>query len=172
MLRITFPFCDQWPLFVEDEGRNIGAVYIPFAFFDVMCRSPLVLVEMPLEFRVQHILQEYVIDLLADCEAENAENAFDYVSCYLTEGLRRIQKRLGMERYKITAELMKKALQTHLSSGDIQQHEAWIKLLLIEYYDPMYEYQIKKKQELVVFRGDYAAVLDWALHYSTKNVAI
>ncbi len=169
LLRTTNHVRHEQPLFIEDESRNIGTVYIPFAFYDAMWRSKLVLVEMPFEFRVQYILQAYVIDMLASYEAEDTENGFECFSHFLQESLQRIQKRLGLERYKIAAELMTKALQTQLRSGDTQRHEAWISLLLAEYYDPMYEYQIGKKQELVIFRGDYEAVLDWALQFDAPS---
>jgi len=33
-------------------------------------------------------------------------------------------------------------------------HKQWIADLLEYYYDPMYDYQLEKKSELVVFRGD------------------
>lgn len=169
LLRATQHVRYEQPLFIEDESRNIGTVYIPFTLYEAMCRSKLVLVEMPLEFRVQNILQIYVIDMLASYVDENAASGFACFSHYLQESLRRIQKRLGLERYKIAAGLMAKALQMQLRSGDTQQHEAWIRLLLTEYYDPMYEYQIRKKQELVVFRGNYDVVLDWALQFDTPG---
>ena len=168
LLRTTYHVRHEQPLFIEDESRNIGAVYIPFAFYDAMWRSKLVLVEMPFEFRVQYILQTYVIDMLASYEAENTEHGFECFSQFLQESLQRIQKRLGLERYKIAAELMTKALQTQLHSGDTQRHEAWISLLLEKYYDPMYEYQLEKKQELIIFRGDYKAVLEWVLQFGAS----
>ncbi|EIV1262676.1 hypothetical protein L7D02_004927 [Escherichia coli] len=33
--------------------------------------------------------------------------------------------------------------------------------LLKEYYDPMYRYQLEKKAEKVVFRGEWAEVAEW-----------
>jgi tRNA 2-selenouridine synthase len=172
LLRTIYHVRSEQPLFIEDESKSIGSVYIPFAFYDAMWRSRLVLIEMPLQFRVQYILQTYVVDMLASYEAENKEHGFECFSHFLLESLRRIQKRLGLERYKIAAELMTKALQTQLCSGDTQHHEAWITLLLTQYYDPMYEYQIGKKQELVIFRGDYEAVLDWALQFDAPNSVV
>ncbi len=40
-------------LFVEDESKNIGAISIPFAFYDAMKQSQILLIEMPLDFRIQ-----------------------------------------------------------------------------------------------------------------------
>jgi tRNA 2-selenouridine synthase len=33
--------------------------------------------------------------------------------------------------------------------------------LLVDYYDPMYDYQLRSRSDLIVFRGDRAAVRDW-----------
>ncbi|MDP1557302.1 MAG: tRNA 2-selenouridine(34) synthase MnmH [Nitrosomonas sp.] len=154
----------QWKtLFVEDESRNIGAVSIPLLFFDAMRQSQLVLIEMPYEFRVQQILQEYVVEMLRSFEENYAESGFELFSNYLKESLRGIQKRLGLERYKSIAGLLTDALKTHLNTGRIQGHEAWIMRLLTDYYDPMYEYQISKKKDLIIFRGNNSEALDWAL---------
>ncbi|SFP49608.1 tRNA 2-selenouridine synthase [Nitrosomonas cryotolerans] len=149
-------------LFVEDESQNIGAVGIPMAFFDAMRRSPLALVDMSLEFRVQRVLQEYVINMLDSFEMACSEHGFVRFSNYLSESLLRMQKRLGLERYNYVATLLEHAIRTQLSSGSILGHEAWITVLLNEYYDPMYEYQIHKNKEWIVFRGNYTEVLDWA----------
>jgi len=36
-----------------------------------------------------------------------------------------------------------------------------VKSLLVDYYDPMYNYQIGKKQDRVVFKGSADEVLDY-----------
>ena len=43
-----------------------------------------------------------------------------------------------------------------------EPHRGWIKTLLVDYYDPMYNYQLANVDERVVFKGSYDAVLDWA----------
>ena len=40
-------------------------------------------------------------------------------------------------------------------------HEDWIANLLSRYYDPMYDFQLKKKGKRVIFRGDHAQVFDF-----------
>lgn len=152
-------------LFVEDESKNIGSVGIPLLFHDAMRKSQMILVEMPFEFRVQQILKEYVIEMLASFQTRHTENGFDLFSHYLNESLQRIQKRLGLERYKEIAGILTSALQTHLSTGSTQSHEAWITRLLADYYDPMYEYQLSKKENLIIFRGNYDEALEWALQF-------
>jgi len=162
LLRMTYAASSKNTLFVEDESRNIGMIAIPEAFFQTMRRSPLVLVEMPLEFRIQRVLQEYIADMLTAFQMKYFEHGFKYFSTYLSDSLLRIQKRLGLERYKYTHDLLTKALKIQLNTGNIHDHEAWITVLLTEYYDPMYAYQIEKNKESVIFRGSYTEVLEWA----------
>ena len=45
--------------------------------------------------------------------------------------------------------------------ADPENHKAWIRALLVEYYDPMYDYQLGKKTERVIFRGEQKHVLDY-----------
>lgn len=168
LLRMTYAASNKSTLFVEDESRNIGTISIPETFFQTMRRSPLVLVEMPLEFRIQRILQEYITDMLTAFQMKYAELGFEYFSAYLLNSLSRIQKRLGLERYKHMHALMTKALEIQLSTGNIHGHESWITDLLAEYYDPMYAYQIRKNKESVVFSGNYQEVLEWANHFNSS----
>ena len=47
------------------------------------------------------------------------------------------------------------------SSGSLDGHEGWLKPLLEQYYDPMYTYQLSKKADRIVFRGEYDEVKAW-----------
>lgn len=166
LLRMTYAQFNKNTLFVEDESRNIGTIAIPETFFQTMRRSPLVLVEMPLESRIQRILQGYITDMLTAFQMKYTELGFENFSAYLYNSLFRIQKRLGLERYKYTHDLMTKALKNQSSTGNIHCHEAWITHLLTEYYDPMYAYQIMKNNESVIYRGNYQEVLEWASNFN------
>jgi tRNA 2-selenouridine synthase len=46
-------------------------------------------------------------------------------------------------------------------SGDTEAHLHWVSALLEWYYDPMYDYQLTRKAERVVYRGDASAVRDF-----------
>ncbi len=135
-------------LIVEDESRTIGRLGVPVTWHQRMQAAPLVLVEATLEERVAHIRQEYVVDALTCTSA--AALASQYV-----DALGRIRKRLGgalhatLERHVIDA--------FDRDSG----HETWIEMLLAQYYDPMYDYQLKQKTERIAFRGDRAAVTEY-----------
>ncbi len=149
-------------LFIEDESRRVGPLSIPLIFWEAMCKAPIAVIDMPQVFRVQRILQEYVVEMAAEHLAVDVTNGFDNYRQHLLASLQRIQKRLGSERYQALKGVMTAALDRQYSSGDVSGHEAWISTLLQDYYDPMYEYQLTKKQQRVVFCGDYQQVLEWA----------
>ncbi len=69
---------------------------------------------------------------------------------------RRSVVRLGLQHYNELAARLDAALTTQLATGSTDGHLAWLVPLLKEYYDPMYRYQLEKKAEKVVFRGEWA----------------
>ena len=70
----------------------------------------------------------------------------------LNNSLLAIRKRLGGLGYAAISEELTAAIKAH-RDGDASGHQEWIKTLLLDYYDPMYAYQLEKKQHRVVFRG-------------------
>lgn len=149
------------PLFLEDESRQIGPVTIPLEVHRAMKKAPLVVLESAFDERVERILAEYVdADLASWLELDPADG-FACFSDSLKQSLARIQRRLGGERCRHAERLLDSALDAHAHQGDTTGHRAWIALLLDAYYDPMYEYQLSRSAERVVFRGDYAAVWEW-----------
>ena len=140
---------------LEDEARTIGKVGLPKSLFEKMRNSPLIVIEEPYENRLERIVQEYVVNMFAEFEELSSEKPFHAFSDYLLTGLERIQKRLGPARYEITRDTMQKALQHHFKKGDISKHYDWLKIILDNYYDPMYEDQLKKRKEFICFRGSY-----------------
>ena len=149
-------------LIVEDEGRLIGTNTIPQTFYDKMREASVALVQAPMEFRVQHIVQEYVVEMTQEFLAAHPSDGWDLFVDYLTQSLVRVQKRLGMEDYKRISELMDAALRQQNSNGDTSGHQAWVEAMLKDYYDPMYDYQLEKKASKIVFQGSYDEVLQWA----------
>ena len=149
------------PVFLEDESHLVGPCAIPLPLFTAMKASPLIMLEVPFAERVEHILQEYVVDMRAEYEAaDEAEGATQYRE-HLLASLHRIRKRLGMERYQELEKVMHAALEQQLIKDDVSHHRVWIECLLRDYYDPMYEYQLGKVAERVVFKGGREAVLAW-----------
>lgn len=150
------------PFAVEDESRNIGSRHIPPVFFERLQAAPLVLLEATFDERVETTLDEYVHDgLRSFSRSRDEEAAFQAWADYLCGALDRIQRRLGGTRYRQVRQMLDDALDTQRRGGGTDAHRAWIAFLLREYYDGMYEYQIDRKRERVVFRGPRDAVLGY-----------
>ena len=133
------------PLVLEDEARTIGRLALPEPVFAAMRQAPIALLEVPTETRVANIYQEYV------CDAEAPET-------HLPAALARIERRLGGERYRLLARLMATAFAEPPGSTAAEAHRRWIRQLLADYYDPMYDYQLEAKEPRIVMRGAADAV--------------
>lgn len=153
-------------VFLEDESRRIGAVSMPLELHLAMAKAPLALLEMSLEQRVARVLQEYVIEQRQEHEAIDANAGFDNYRRHLLDALNRIKKRLGGVRYQHLKSVMTEAFELE-QQGKLDLHRIWIERLLVDYYDPMYNYQLAKVQDRVVFKGDFKAVCDWAAQYQS-----
>jgi len=144
----------QLKIAIEDEGTNIGSRYIPAPLFEKMKQSPLILLETSVDERVDITFQEYIDEALTEHLSHLGEEAgFNAWSEQLTTSLDKIQRRLGGARHKELKALLNDAISQQQSSGNSEQHKEWIKVMLIDYYDPMYDFQLSKKQDRVVYRG-------------------
>jgi tRNA 2-selenouridine synthase len=154
---------------LEDESRQIGAVWIPLPMFRQMQEAPRVILEVPFAERVEQILGDYVCeDLAAHC-ALDPEHGFDHFAGSLLNSLDRIRKRLGELRWREARALLEAALAQHRAHDDPALHREWIALLLNAYYDPMYEYQMEKSAARVLFRGEREAVRAWCLNRAARD---
>ena len=57
---------------------------------------------------------------------------------------------------------MEAALSQQEISGQTEAHNAWIETLLRDYYDPMYDYQLRQKEGQILVLGGPKTILDWA----------
>ena len=155
-------------LVLEDEGVSIGSRRIPEVLFKKMKQSPLIILEANIEERINITFQEYIIEALAEHQSfYGEEHGLQRWAEQLQGSIDKIQRRLGGLRHKELKVLLSNAIQQQ-TSGNIESHKEWIKVLLVDYYDPMYDYQLSKKQERVVFKGKQNDVYD----YLTKEVKI
>lgn len=145
-------------IFVEDESRLIGRCALPLPLKAKMADCPIVVLESSVEERVDVVLQDYVIDMTAGfTERDGAELGLENFSQYLFASLERIEKRLGSERKNSLMTIMKEAISYQKQASGLasfEGHRVWIKKLLTEYYDPMYDYQLEKKAARVILRGN------------------
>lgn len=147
------------PLAIEDESRNIGAVTIPENLFKKLRQSPLLLLDASREERIEISYKEYVVDTLEEYQHYYGEEEGDRLwEEYLLGSIDKIKKRLGGVRHAESRAKLEQAIKSYRASGDDALFKALIGELLFDYYDPMYDYQIGKNEELIAFRGDAGAL--------------
>ena len=146
-------------LIIEDESHNIGRIYIPKPLFTHLKKGELVILNTPMQERVDIIFDEYVTQALQKSQEyygdEGVKQWFDHAD----SSLRRIKKRIGHERYIKLHTLFIDAYERQQKRDDTSMHKVWIEMLLQEYYDPMYDYQIEKSDISIAFEGNYSEVL-------------
>ncbi|TCK08513.1 tRNA 2-selenouridine(34) synthase MnmH [Marinobacterium mangrovicola] len=148
-------------ILLEDEGRLVGRCALPPVLQHAMEISPLIVMEVSLEERVEHSFHNYILDKLAQWQRVSGEEAgFEAFAEDLTQSLYRVRKRLGGVRYRETAELMERALLRH-RQGDPEMHWDWILALLVDYYDPMYDYQLRNRKGRIEFMGSRKEVREY-----------
>jgi tRNA 2-selenouridine synthase len=107
------------PLWLEDESRNIGSVFIPDPFFNRMQESPVIALIMAVNTRMPRLLKEY--------SAHSKEE--------LGASVRRISKRLGGDNTKESIE--------SIESGDFTRAIE----ITLGYYDKAYMYGLRRRPE-------------------------
>ncbi len=158
----------QSGVLLEDEGKLIGRLIIPQDFHNKMVESPRIFLERTTAERVQIIREDYISANWPLYQQRHGEQAEDRFSEFVLDNLTRIRKRLGGERFQQIQRIFSVALQKLFDEGDSQYFDAGIQSLLVDYYDPMYRYQLQKKPVEVVFRGDESEILDWAEQHLKK----
>ncbi|WP_456485229.1 tRNA 2-selenouridine(34) synthase MnmH [Hydrogenimonas sp.] len=152
----------------EDEGKNVGRLYLPPALFGRLNGAALVILETPMSKRVDITFYEYVEQAQKAYEKVYANDSFEVWQNDIASALQRIQKRLGGLRYKKVKEMFESACSQQKKGGGMQMHRVWVEYLLHEYYDPMYDYQIAKRADRVVFRGNEEDVKEFLSESGTN----
>ncbi len=148
-------------LVLEDEGFLIGRILIPKRLFEKMKKMPLIVLHATLQERIEVTLNEYIISNYQDYLKNDQQQANIKFELYLKAGLDRIKKRLGGLRHKQVSKIMDEAIQSQYNHNDLDGHRHWIRILLQNYYDPMYQYQLDKKQDRIVYQGNREEVINW-----------
>ena len=147
---------------VEDEGRHIGCRYLPKPLVAHFAASPVVQLEVAFDERVEITFDEYVTQAQGAYGVQGLSLWLDDMQ----KSLLRIRKRLGGERLKRVAGLMQAAFDHQQRTGDAALHRDWVAVLLREYYDPMYDFQLENKRAHIVFKGDASAVRTYLMEES------
>jgi len=148
-------------IILEDEGSNIGSRRIPEYLIQKMKQAPIVLLEKNIEERIEILFQEYINEGLAEYRLlYDKDEGFKRWQKELIHSIDKIQRRLGGLRHKkIKIQLMNAIEQQAIGNSDY--FKEWINVLLTDYYDPMYDYQLNNKHERVVFRGNQNEVSEY-----------
>lgn len=108
---------ERSPVWLEDESRNIGAVFMPDGFFNHILASPAIILRMSPEKRLPRLLEEYSA----------------YPPEMLRESVMKISKRLGGDN---TRDALKS-----IDTGDFAKAIE----ITLRYYDKAYMYGISEK---------------------------
>ncbi|MFT6153453.1 MAG: tRNA 2-selenouridine synthase [Bermanella sp.] len=153
---------------MEDEGRLIGQLSLTPEMRACMGdKYPLLVLHAFIEDRIDIAMDDYihqVFPLFIQTYGEQAQHQFSEKILY---SLSRIKKRLGGELYKKIHQLFIIALSNIHDSRHYFREP--IQLLLTKYYDPMYDYQLAKRQGKILFEGDASAIKEWVNEYSQKQ---
>jgi tRNA 2-selenouridine synthase len=110
---------EEDPIWLEDESRNIGTVFMPDSFYNLMQSAPVIALMMSIETRIPRLLREY-----ASFPPEQT-----------IASVMKISKRLGGDRTRMAVEA--------IQNGDF----ATAIRITLEYYDKSYNYALAKPQD-------------------------
>jgi tRNA 2-selenouridine synthase len=149
-------------IYLEDEGRLIGRLYLPDILQAKMKQAPMAVVEQTMAQRVDVVVHDYVLDLGRRFAAAHGEQGAALHAEKMQADLSRIRKRLGGDRHQLVSSLMAAAFDKQWQNGDLSLHREWVAALLDQYYDAMYDYQLSLRSGRELFRGTQAQVVSWA----------
>jgi tRNA 2-selenouridine synthase len=110
-------FSEGGPMWVEDESRSIGQLYIPIELWKQMDAAHVYYIELPLDVRVERLIRDYAHFSMEE----------------LSESVVRIARRLGGSRTReVMDALERKDMQTTVK-------------ILLEYYDNSYNHAMKRR---------------------------
>lgn len=109
-------------IWVENESRNIGGVYLPDPFWIQMKKSPVINIEIPFDERVQILVDEYA----------------QYPKEQLLFSFYKIKKRLGGQNMK--------EVETALIENDFDKAAQ----IALKYYDKSYQFLLETNKAPVI----------------------
>jgi len=161
----------QGPVILEDEGHLIGRLSLPASLRGRMAEAPLLELEHSLEERVQVVLEDYVMDLGARFRERAGDAGPQQHRQRLQADLARTRKRLGGERYQAVSSAMDAAFEQQWRDNSTEAHRDWIRVLLRDYYDPMYDYQMQQRSGRRLARGSRSVLRDWVASQTAETWA-
>jgi tRNA 2-selenouridine synthase len=146
---------------IEDEAHLIGRCAVPLVLRQKTSESDFIWVTAALEDRVNRIIRDYIESLHSDYVLSAGDLGNEQFEQHLTRSLFNLRKRLGLQRHAELTEQLRQALAHQWSTGSFELHRAWIEPMLIDYYDPMYEYQRQQRKRSPIFEGNVTEVIEF-----------
>jgi len=112
------------PIWLEDESRNIGSVYLPENLYAMMRDAPVIFLDVDKEIRIKRLIKEYAV--------------FD--TALLQQALDKIYRRIGGDNHKKATEALKN--RDFYTVADIT----------LSYYDKAYLYGLNKRNKNKIFK--------------------
>ena len=137
--------------FVESESRMIGQIVLMPELHRTINLSPLIHVRESLETRVENTFQEYIQQTSLNGDDDQA--ALLVFESY-KKSLSKISKKLGSQRTLEIGQMIAACESDYLKSRETCGNRSWIRELLIQYYDPMYEHGMKTRGGKIAFEGN------------------
>lgn len=109
-------------IWVEDESRHIGQVFMNFHFFEQLRNAPLLFIDIDAEFRLPYLVEVYA----------------KYPKEQLEKALLKIKKRLGGQHFQNALE--------KLDQGDFYEVAA----ITLHYYDKAYLHGMAQREEALI----------------------
>lgn len=156
------------PIFLEDECQLIGRIAIPHPLHQRMKQVPFIELAVTFDDRVQGVLEDYITDLGKRYADTFPDDGALRHRARLLEDLSKIQRRLGGDRYNHTRTLMTRAFDRQEHTGATDAHADWIAILLRDYYDPMYDFQMSKRSDLRQSQMSQAELIEWSRQWAPQ----
>lgn len=158
-------------ILLEDEGSYVGSRSIPQELAAYFNRDSMILLERPVEERIDAVYSEYVIrSQQMFLEHFSDEDGLEHWFEDIVKKVGKIRKRLGGLRSKKVLDLMEEGNKHQVKTGSSHLHRSWVELLIKDYYDPMYDYQIEKSERKIVLQGDHEEVLSYLHHLAEQTI--
>ena len=135
-------------IFIESESKRIGAVCVPdFIYEKITLDSKRILITSNVEKRVERLVDQYVSNTYKDDEV-------------LVNAIWKLNKKLGNEKIKYLVEKV-----------NSNEYDVVAKEIMINYYDPLYQYSIDKyKYDLSFSSDDYnETIIQITRYYDMLN---
>ncbi len=163
------------PIFIEDESRLIGRIYLPVSLQKLLASTSSIELAKPLTERIELIRKDYIEIEYPKYLSTFGDQGHIMFKNQVLGNLQRIKKRLGGVRYEQVYALFEEGLKrleknTTDKNGYVSFEQA-IHTLLTQYYDPMYKYQESKKPSTILFKGNEQEIIEWIKHQYSNTLS-